>query len=70
MLTLPKQQLWAIEVKRSSAPKVEKGFYFACEDLKPRRRFVVYPGKERFSLGDNIEAVGLSDLARELSEAK
>lgn len=70
VLTLPKQQLWAIEVKRSSAPKVEKGFYFACEDLKPRRRFVVYPGKERFSLGDNIEAVGLSDLARELSEAK
>jgi len=71
VLTLPKQQLWAIEVKRSSAPKVEKGFHFACEDLKPRRRFVVYPGAERFSLGDKIEAVGLSDLVRELSgEAK
>ena len=35
------QSLWAIEVKRSLAPKPEKGFYIACDDLKPARAFVV-----------------------------
>lgn len=69
VLMLPGRRLWAIEIKRSSAPKVEKGFYAACADLKPHRRFVVYPGTERFSLGDGIAALGLRQLAAELQAA-
>jgi len=37
-------QLWAIEIKYSSAPKVSKGFHSACEDLRPDRKFVVHAG--------------------------
>ncbi len=47
-ITLPGGKLWAIEVKRNSAPKVERGFHSACTDLNPAKRFVVYPGTERF----------------------
>ncbi len=36
LLTLPGRKPWAIEIKRSLAPKVERGFYLACEDLNPR----------------------------------
>jgi uncharacterized protein len=43
VLTLPGGQLWAVEIKRSSAPRVERGFHAACADLKPNKRFVVYP---------------------------
>jgi len=70
VLRLPGDRLWAIEVKRSSAPKVEKGFHFACDDLGPKKRFVVYPGTERFSLGNRIEAIGLVALATELRSVK
>ena len=28
-------EIWAIEIKRSTAPSVSRGFYNACEDLKP-----------------------------------
>ena len=66
LLTLPDRQLWAIEIKRSSAPRAERGFHSACADLKPQRRYVVYPGTERFSLGHDTEAVGLAALAGEL----
>lgn len=66
MLRLPSDRLWAIEVKCSSAPKVEKGFHFACDDLGPKKRFVVYPGTERFCLGNRIEAIGLVVLTTEL----
>jgi predicted AAA+ superfamily ATPase len=66
VLTLPNQKLWAIEVKRNSAPKVEKGFHVACADLNPQHRFVVYPGTERFTLAQKTEAIGLAALAREL----
>lgn len=66
VLALPNHQLWAIEIKRSSAPKVEKGFHFASADLKPHKQFVVYAGNERFSLGKKIEAIGLAALGIEL----
>lgn len=66
LLHLPGGRLWAIEVKRSLAPRPERGFHAACADLNPVRRFVVYPGAERFPLGQDVEAVSLSDLATEL----
>ena len=70
VLTLPGGKLWAIEVKRSSAPKIERGFHSACADLDPSRRFVVYPGTERFPLDRSTEAIGIVDLARLLQKAR
>ncbi|MCC6913383.1 MAG: ATP-binding protein [Rhodospirillaceae bacterium] len=70
LLGLPDRQLWAIEIKRSSAPKVAKGFHSASADLKPHKQFVVYSGTERFSLGNKIEAIGLPALAQELQAIK
>ena len=64
VLTLPGGELWAIEIKRGSAPKLEKGFHFACADLNPKKRFVVYPGRERFPLDVRTEAIGLHELGR------
>jgi uncharacterized protein len=68
VLTLPNGELWAIEVKRSSAPKVERGFSSACADLKPQKQFLVYSGSERFPLDDKTDAIGLVELAKTLQE--
>lgn len=70
LLHLPGGRMWAIEVKRSLAPRPERGFHAACADLNPIRRFVVYPGAERFPLGQDVEAVSLSDLATELHDMR
>ena len=43
-------ELWAIEIRSSSAPKVSRGFHTACEDLRPACRFVVHAGDESFPL--------------------
>ena len=57
---------WAIEVKRSLAPKLERGFHSALADLEPERGFVVYPGSERYGLGASTEAIGLAELCGEV----
>jgi len=57
---------WAIEVKRTLAPKLERGVRSALEDVRPERGFVVYPGSERFPLGAGVEAIGLAELCAEL----
>jgi uncharacterized protein len=69
VLELPGSTIWAIEVKRSSAPKVEKGFHIACADIQPARRLVVHGGRDAFSLGHGVEAIGLQMLAAELAAA-
>lgn len=68
LLTLPNGELWAIEVKRSSAPKMERGFHSACADLNPQQRFIVYAGTERFPLDDTTDAIGVAALAKALRE--
>jgi uncharacterized protein len=70
LLKLPGQRKpWAIEIKRALAPKIERGFHLACEDVRPARRLVVYGGAERFPLAENVVGVSLIDLCEELSAA-
>jgi uncharacterized protein len=70
LLDIPGHGLWAIEIKRGLAPKVEKGFYQARADLRPDRSFVVYSGAERYPLREGIEAISLRELAGILSTVK
>jgi len=62
LLSWPDGSLWAIEIKRSLAPKVERGFHSACADLAPARRYVVYPGNDEYKLPGGIEVVALAAL--------
>lgn len=66
VLELPGGERWAIEVKRSRAANPARGFFEACEDLNPARRIVVHAGTERFPVRDQVEAIGLRELADSL----
>lgn len=67
LLELPGGERWAIEVKRSRAAKPARGFYEACEDLKPAKRFVVHAGQERYPVSAEVEAIGVRELSQALS---
>lgn len=62
LLNFPDQTTWAIEIKRSSAPRLQKGFYFALDDVQPEASFLVYPGQETFPVNESTKAVGLLAL--------
>jgi hypothetical protein len=63
LLEIPGHGLWAIEIKRGLSARPEKGFFAACEDVKPARRFVVNSGVERYAVSKGVEAIGLTELA-------
>lgn len=69
VLRLPGDEIWLIEVKRSLAPKLERGFRSAWTDLAPRRGFVVYPGDDRYRVDHDIDAINVRDLAGEALSA-
>jgi predicted AAA+ superfamily ATPase len=68
LLVWPDQSAWAIEIKRSLAPRPDRGFHEACADLKPAKKFVVYPGAERYPLAADVDAIPLVELARAVVE--
>ena len=61
-----KHGIWAFEIKRGSAPTFEKGNRHAVEDIRPSKTFIVYSGDDRYPLGDNVEAISLGEMMREL----
>jgi len=58
----PGNQVWAIEIKRSAAPVLGRGFHTACEDVGATHKFLIYSGTERFPLSGNAEAIGLIEM--------
>ena len=52
---------YAIEITRSTAPAVSKGFWIGRDDLGAADALVIYPGRERIPLGVSAEALGLRE---------
>lgn len=64
LLDLPaKAGRWAIEIKRGLTPRPEKGFYIACDDVQPKRSFVVYSGTDAYPGAHGVEVIGVRGLA-------
>jgi predicted AAA+ superfamily ATPase len=70
LLAWPNAELWAIEIKRSLNPKLERGFHSACQDLNPVRKWVIYPGSETYRSAEDIWVMPLGAAITELRLAR
>ena len=53
---------WAVEVKRSMATGLGRGFRNAVRDLEPQRTFVVVADEGRYPVGEGAEVIGLRQM--------
>jgi len=60
----------AVEIKRSTAPEVSKGFRLACATLRPKTSFVVHGGSDEWPMKDGVIATSLSGLMRRLAKGR
>lgn len=51
-----------VEIKRTSTPKIQRSMRSAIDDISLDRLYVVYPGRERFDLAADVEAIPLGQL--------
>lgn len=54
----------------AKTPRPGRGVTSACEDLRPERAFVVYPGAEELPVAADVIATPLVVLARRLLEER
>lgn len=59
--------IYAIEIKRSQAPSISKGFHHGCEDIGATKRYVVYSGNERYALSKDVTAMPLHAMMETLT---
>lgn len=60
ILKLPDQRLWAFEVKRTTKPKVTRGFHIAADELGVDARFLVYANNKEVPGQGGLRAMPLS----------
>ena len=66
LLSWPGGTTWAIEIKRSLSPKLERGFHSGCDDVQPTRKLLVYPGSETYRVAEDVQVMPLEALLSEL----
>jgi predicted AAA+ superfamily ATPase len=64
VLHTPDNEIWAIEIKRSLAPKLTRGFYEGCKDIKATHKWVVNANNDRYPLPDKVEVIGLVEFLK------
>ena len=62
------RKFWAVEIKRSASASLQRGFFEACEDVKPTRKFIIHAEADTFSLKNDIQATSLFDFMEIMSK--
>ena len=68
VLQLRNGQTWVVEVKRSSAPTVSKGFYLAAADVGATRKLLVAPVADSYAMREGIEVMNPMVAAQLLAQ--
>ncbi|TJZ89041.1 ATP-binding protein [Paracoccus gahaiensis] len=66
VLRLPGNETWAIEIKRTTTPKVSRGFHLAVEDIGATRKLLVYAGEHEVPASNGLQAVPLARAVEHL----
>jgi predicted AAA+ superfamily ATPase len=64
VLHTPDREVWAIEIKKASAPKLSRGFYEACNDIGATHRWIVNANPEQYPMQNEVEVIGLIDFLK------
>ena len=69
VLKLPRGAVWAIEIKRMTAPKVTRGFHIASEELGVSEKILVYANEKAAPCRGGIRAMPLMAALDRLASA-
>jgi len=62
----PRNQRLAIEIKRSTNPKISRGYHLGCEEIQASRKILIHAGEESYPKAHGLEALSLIDFLQTL----
>lgn len=64
VLELPSRETIAIEIKRTSVPKLSKGFINACNDVKAAKRYFIVPTGDGYRIDADTTVISLQGFLK------
>tara|TARA_B110000483_G_C18155343_1_gene527187 strand:+ start:563 stop:1732 length:1170 start_codon:yes stop_codon:yes gene_type:complete len=69
VIKMPSSEIWAVEIKHGTAPKLGKHFNQTCEDVGATQKYVIYGGDDEFPVGGDVTVISLAKFMAKLQTA-
>lgn len=69
VIKMPSSEIWAVEIKHGTAPKLGKHFNQTCEDVGATQKYVIYGGYDEFPVGGDVTVISLAKFMAKLQTA-
>lgn len=66
VIKMPNAEVWAVEIKHGTAPKLGKHYSQTCDDVGTTHKYVVYGGDDEFTVGKSITVISLPKIMKKL----
>jgi len=67
---MPNSEIWAIEIKHGSAPKLNPAYNRAFEDVSATHKFIVYGGDDTIHAGNDTTMLSIKSFLKDSSKDK
>jgi len=69
IIKMSSSEIWAVEIKHGTAPKLGKHFKQTCADVGATKKYVVYGGNDEFPVGEDLTVISLTKFMQKLQDA-
>lgn len=67
VITLSSSDVWAVEIKHGTSPKLPKHYSNTCDDVGATHKYIVYGGEDEFPIGNGVTMIPLISLIQKLA---
>ena len=66
VIKMPNAEMWAVEIKYGTAPKLNKHYSRICDDVGATQKYIVYGGNDEFPVRDGVRVISLERMMKKL----
>ncbi len=66
VIKMPSSDIWAVEIKFGTAPKLGKHYSKICDDVGATRKYVIYGGSDEFPVSRDVTVISLPRFMKKL----
>lgn len=66
VIKMPNADIWAVEIKYGTAPKIGKHYKSTCDDINAKQRYIIYGGDDEFPINDDVRVISLKKFMEKI----
>ena len=66
VIKMPSSEIWAVEIKYGTAPKLGRQYSAICDDVGAVRKYVIYGGEDEFPVSADVIVISLPRFMKKL----